>query len=113
RSSRHGWAGRDVRKDHRRNEVLRILRCVHSQARDADKNEEPVMSFWECPKCGGIPGVTFCCSDEKPKPADKPTAEWKPIETAPQGTLLLFYNAEAADVPSSMFTDWVVDRQLC
>lgn len=21
------------------------------------------MSFWECPKCGGIPGVTACCKD--------------------------------------------------
>lgn len=27
------------------------------------------MSFWHCEKCGGIPGVTFCCSSmDAPKP---------------------------------------------
>ena len=23
------------------------------------------MSFWECEKCGGVPGVTPCCSDNR------------------------------------------------
>lgn len=31
------------------------------------------MSFWECDKCGGIPGVTYCCTDRKemPRPTDE------------------------------------------
>lgn len=46
------------------------------------------MSFWECEKCGGIPGVTFCCSEmnnEKEKKCaqdklccDNPSQCWEP-----------------------------------
>lgn len=26
------------------------------------------MSFFECPKCGGVPGVTICCTSFKKEP---------------------------------------------
>lgn len=32
------------------------------------------MSFYHCPKCGGIPGVTGCCTDKSQIPA-KPITE--------------------------------------
>ena len=31
------------------------------------------MSFYECPKCGGIPGVTFCCTSIDKKKESKVT----------------------------------------
>lgn len=38
---------------------------------------------------------------------------WQPIETAPQGQIALFYNANATEVRACMFVDWVVDGAFC
>lgn len=31
------------------------------------------MSYWHCEKCGGIPGVTHCCTSDKPAQAPSVT----------------------------------------
>ncbi|EMX8720891.1 TPA: DUF551 domain-containing protein [Pseudomonas aeruginosa] len=40
-------------------------------------------------------------------------SEWKPIETAPQGTLVLMCNMKAKDVRGWAFVDWVVNGKCC
>lgn len=40
------------------------------------------------------------------------TQAWQPFDTAHQGELCLFYDANALDVPGCMFTDWVVDGRF-
>lgn len=39
--------------------------------------------------------------------------QWKPIDTAPQGQIALFYDANATVVRHCMFVDWMVDGAFC
>lgn len=38
---------------------------------------------------------------------------WKPISSAPRGTLALFCDMSATEVRNSFFVDWMVDGRFC
>lgn len=38
---------------------------------------------------------------------------WNPIESAPEGTLTLFYDANATEVRTCMFVDWLANGRFC
>nr|WP_313470794.1 DUF551 domain-containing protein [Stenotrophomonas geniculata] len=38
---------------------------------------------------------------------------WKPISSAPRGTLALFCDMGATEVRNSFFVDWMVDGKFC
>lgn len=38
---------------------------------------------------------------------------WNPIETVPEGTLAIFYDANATEVRACMFVDWISDGRFC
>lgn len=45
--------------------------------------------------------------------AESKAQAWQPIETAPQGQIALFYDANATEVRGCMFVDWMVDGAFC
>lgn len=67
------------------------------------------MSYWHCPKCGGIPGVTACCSSI-PAPAalpdpDPPSAKVIQLDDhRPQLTFTTHAN-QVHVLPVSFFVD--------
>lgn len=38
---------------------------------------------------------------------------WKPISSAPRGTLALFCDMNATEVRDMAFVDWIVDGKFC
>lgn len=58
------------------------------------------MSFWECPNCGAIPGITVCCTDRSMRET-KPAVQIKQYRIeVDAGALQMVINAlrrDAAD----------------
>lgn len=74
------------------------------------------MSYWYCPKCGGIPGVTACCSNN-PAPAPQPDPEIPAAQVIqlddyrPQVIITTHANKTHV-IPMAFWEDVVKDRQI-
>jgi len=50
---------------------------------------------------------------ERQAERERESRRWKPIKTAPQGTMLLMCDMNAVQAANWAFVDWVVDGKCC
>lgn len=69
-----------------------------------------------CERTGAKVGSLLISTTQAEAYADarvREVQQWQPIETAPQGQIALFYDADATEVRHCMFVDWMVDGAFC